>query len=118
MPLENSGKNSYDKDQSYKVAKVADRNPGASEKFFVRYVGKDELGNKIVGDLSSALVFTNVGIETFKYVAVPTLVTTNQNFSYLVSWPVRLTTKTFLTFVLPFNASSTATLSAKAAPFL
>lgn len=88
MTLEYSGKNSYDKDQSYKVAKVADRNPGSNEKFFVRYVGKDEFGNKIVGDLSSALVFTNVGIETFKYVAVPTLVTTNQNFSYLVSWPV------------------------------
>ena len=33
-----------------------------------------------------------------------------------VSWPVRLTTKTFLTFVLLFKASSTTGFNAKAAP--
>ena len=32
------------------------------------------------------------------------------------SWPVLLTTNTFLTFVEPLSASSTAPLSAKAAP--
>jgi hypothetical protein len=74
--------------QSFKVAKLTDRAPGNEERFFVRYIGKDESGNKVVGDLSAALVFTNVGIETFKYVAVPTLTVTPQAFGYLVSWPV------------------------------
>jgi hypothetical protein len=74
--------------QSYKSAKLTDRAPGNEEKFFVRYIGKDAQGNKIVGDLSTALVFTNIGIETFKYVAVPTLTVTPQAFGYLVSWPV------------------------------
>jgi hypothetical protein len=56
------------KAQSYKLAKLPDRIPGAQEKFFIRYIGKDEDGNKIIGNLSPALVFTNTGIETFKYV--------------------------------------------------
>jgi hypothetical protein len=76
------------KAQSYKLAKLPDRAPGAQERFFIRYIGKDEEGNKIIGDLSPALVFTNVGIETFKYVSVPTLTVTPQAFGYLVSWPV------------------------------
>ena len=76
------------KAQSYKLAKLSDRAPGNEEKFFIRYIGKDEDGNKIIGDLSPALVFTNVGIETFKYTQVPTLTVTPQAFGYLVSWPV------------------------------
>ena len=85
-----SGKDSFAQQQaqSFKVIKLTDRAPGANEKFFVRYTGKDENGNKIVGDLSTALVFSNVGIETFKYTAVPTFTVTPQAFGYLVSWPV------------------------------
>ena len=51
------------KSQSFKTAKLTERSPGNEEKFFVRYIGKDENGNKVVGNVSPALVFTNVGIE-------------------------------------------------------
>lgn len=80
------------KSQSFKTAKLTERSPGNEERFFVRYIGKDENGNKVVGNVSPALVFTNVGIETFKYAAVPTLTVTPQAFGYLVSWPVPSTT--------------------------
>ena len=83
-----SSSSTQQQSQSFKTAKLTERSPGNEERFFVRYIGKDESGNKIVGDLSAALVFTNVGIETFKYVAVPTLTVTPQAFGYLVSWPV------------------------------
>ena len=85
-----SGKESFAQQQaqSYKIVKLPDRSPGSNEKFFVRYIGKDENGNKIIGDLSPALVFSNIGIETFKYTSVPTFTVTPQAFGYLVSWPV------------------------------
>jgi hypothetical protein len=71
--------------QSYKIAKLPDRSPGIQERFFIRYIGKDEEGNKIVGDLSPALVFTNAGLET-KVFPAPTLTLTAQSFSYLAAW--------------------------------
>jgi hypothetical protein len=82
-----SGKDSFAQQQaqSFKVAKLADRSPGATEKFFVRYIGKDENGNKIVGDLSTALVFTNTGLEA-KVFPAPSLTLTAQSFSYLAAW--------------------------------
>jgi hypothetical protein len=86
--LSGVNKTSQKQAQSFKIAKLIERSPGADEKFFIRYIGKDSDGNKVVGDLSAALVFTNTGIETFKYTAVPTLNVTPQAFGYLVSWPV------------------------------
>lgn len=85
-----TGKQSFSQQQSqsYKTVKLPERSPGTEERFFVRYIGKDENGNKIIGDLSPALVFSNVGIETFKYTATPTFTVTPQAFGYLVSWPV------------------------------
>lgn len=94
MALE-AGKSSFSsqQSQSFKVAKLTDRSPGNEERFFIRYVGKDEDGNRIIGDLSPALVFTNVGIETFKYTSAPTITVTPQAFGYLVSWPVPSTSE-------------------------
>lgn len=71
--------------QSYKLAKLPDRAPGVQERFFIRYIGKDEEGNKIIGDLSPALVFTNAGLET-KVFPAPSLTLTAQSFSYLAAW--------------------------------
>ncbi len=86
MPLE-SGKSSFaaQQAQSYKLAKLPDRAPGVQERFFIRYIGKDEEGNKIIGDLSPALVFTNAGLET-KVFPAPSLTLTAQSFSYLAAW--------------------------------
>ncbi|NBP58274.1 hypothetical protein EBU71_17440 [bacterium] len=93
MALEKSSNSFQEQQSSFKTLKISGREPGDQEVFFVRYIGKDEDGKRVIGKPSVALIFTNVGIAEVKYLEAPVLtVTPNINY-YTASWPIPDPTK-------------------------
>lgn len=84
MELEGSG--TPQASNLYKIINLRDRNPGASETFFFRYVGIDENGGRIVSNRSAAVQFDNNGLTLYE--VAPTISVTAQSQSYTVSWDV------------------------------
>lgn len=88
MALEKPSSSSNEQQNSFKTVKISGREPGSIETFFVRYIGKDEDGKRVVGKPSVALRFQNVGIEEVKYLEAPVLtVVPNINY-YTASWAI------------------------------
>jgi len=93
MALEQSDNYQNQQSNSFKTVKVSGREPAANETFFIRYVGKDEDGKRVVGKVSAALNFTNVGTSDTKYSEAPAITAVPATYGYIVSWPIPDKTK-------------------------
>lgn len=93
MALEQSDNYENLQSNSFKTIKINGREPAANETFFIRYVGKDEDGKRVVGKVSAALNFTNVGTADTKYSEAPAITAVPATYGYIVSWPIPDKTK-------------------------